>query len=117
MTLAAHAFRELPEHYSRRQAITRFCQGLLDKNVASQVSSKVPATIEEAINNAKWCQHVHQTVYGKEKPRQSESDSDDTYNVMQVSGRGQQPVTQSNSAVAPLITSVEKMLTDFRREI
>ena len=59
------AFKDLPEHHSTQQAITRFCQGLADKAVASQVSNKVPATMEETINNAKWCQHVHQAVYGK----------------------------------------------------
>ena len=67
LTLASRAFRDLPEHYSTLQAITRFSQGLADKAVASQVSNKVPATTEGAINNARWCQYVHQAVYGKEK--------------------------------------------------
>ena len=43
------------------------------------MSNKVPATMEEAINNAKWCQHVHQTVYGKktERTRVVNSDPDE----------------------------------------
>ena len=119
MTLAVRAFRELPESYSVQQAITRFCQGLIDKEVASQVSSKVPTTMEEAINNAKWCQHVHQAVYGNkvDRSKQSESDSEESYRVMPINKRQQESAAQNSSTSNPVLSSVEKMLADFRLEI
>ena len=30
LTLATKAFKRLPEHYSSKQAVIRFCEGLLD---------------------------------------------------------------------------------------
>ena len=38
VTLATRAFRELPESYANQKAVVRFCQGLLNKDVATQVS-------------------------------------------------------------------------------
>ena len=71
VTLATRAFRELPESYANQQAVVRFCQGLLDKDVASQVSIKEPASMEDAINKVRWGRHVQQAVFGKKKREKS----------------------------------------------
>ena len=120
LTLASRAFRDLPEHYSTLQAITRFSQGLADKAVASQVSNKVPATMEEAINNARWCQHVQQAVYGKEKKYtrgEVESDSEEPMVYSTVHQRPAESAPQGGAGATQPLSSVEKLLDDFRREM
>ena len=100
------------------QAITCFFQDLIDNEVASQVRSKVPSTMEEAINNAKWCQHVHQAVYGNkvDRSKQFESESEESYRVMPINKRQQESAARNSSSSNPVLSSIEKMLADFRIE-
>ena len=64
MALASKAFRHLPENYGSQQATIRFCQGLLDKEAWQHVCVHGPKSMEEAINNVRWFEHVHHDVYG-----------------------------------------------------
>ncbi|MCG8079185.1 MAG: hypothetical protein JAY75_23555, partial [Candidatus Thiodiazotropha taylori] len=118
LTLAARAFRELPESYCHQQAVARFCQGLADKAVASQVSNVIPSTMEEAINNARWSQHVHQAVYGKKKDRTRVSDSEsDDQRVYAVQQSIPAPAAQGQGTSTSTLNMMEKLLADFRLEI
>ena len=73
MTLAVKAFKTLPERYARKQAVSRFCEGLLDKEAGLSVSVDDPPTIEMAINKVRRYQHVHSSVYGKSGKRDKRS--------------------------------------------
>ena len=69
LTLATKAFKMLPEHYSSKQAVIRFCEGLLDREAGLRVGMDKPANIEQAINSIRWYQHLQQSVYGKSSKR------------------------------------------------
>ena len=69
LTLATKAFKTLPEHYSSKQAVVRFCEGLLDREAGLRVGMDKPANIEQAINSVRWYQHLQQSVYGKSSKR------------------------------------------------
>ena len=73
MTLGVKAFKTLPERYARRQAVSRFCEGLLDREAGLSVSVDDPPTIEIAINKVRRYQHVHSSVYGKSGKRDKRS--------------------------------------------
>ena len=61
LTLATKAFKRLPEHYSSKQAVKRFCEGLFD-GAGLRVGMDKPANIEQAINSVRWYQHLQQFV-------------------------------------------------------
>ena len=69
LTLATKAFKRLPEHYSSKQAVIRFCEGLLDREAGLRVGMDKPANMEQAINSIRWYQHLQQSVYGKSNKR------------------------------------------------
>ena len=69
LTLATKAFKRLLEHYSSKQAVIRFCEGLLDRKAGLRVGMDKPANIEQAINSIRWYQHLQQSVYGKSNKR------------------------------------------------
>ena len=120
VTLATRAFRELPESYANQQAVVRFCQGLLDKEVASQVSIKEPASMEDAINKVRWGQHVQQAVFGKKKERnrKSDSDDDDLYMVSEIVSTKQSAANLQRSGNAyPSQGSMEQLIENLRQEM
>jgi hypothetical protein len=79
MTLAANAFKALPEYYSNRQTVRKFCEGLVDKEaaVAVPVTMDKPSTMEAAMNKIQW----YKPVYGGSKKRASKEVVDDDANV------------------------------------
>ena len=119
VTLSTRAFRELPETCASQQAVVRFCQGLLDKDVASQVSNKEPANMEDAINNVRWCQHVQQAVFGKKRERNRKSDDDSTFfSVPEMVSTSQTvPNTQRKASSNPSEGSVETSIENLRQEM
>ena len=122
VTLATIAFRELPESYANQQAVVRFCQGLLDKDVASQVSIKEPASMEDAINKVRWGQHVQQAVFGKKKERnrKSDSDDDDLYMVSEIVSTKQSAAAanvQRSGNAYPSEGSMEQLIENLRQEM
>ena len=117
VTLSTRAFRELPETFANQQAVVRFCQGLLDKNVATQVSNKEPANMEDAINNVRWCQHVQQAVFGKKKERNRKSDDDSTFFCVPEMVSQTVPNTQRRVSSNPSEGSVESLIENLRQEM
>ncbi len=69
LTMAMVDFRDLPEYYSNQQAVIRFCQGLLDKDAGQHVCMSKPHTVDHAMDDVRWFQHVHQAVQGKSNRR------------------------------------------------
>ena len=67
LTLATKAYKRWPEHYSSKQAVLRFCEGLLGRKAGLRVGMDKPADMEQAINSVRWYQHLQQSVYGKSK--------------------------------------------------
>ena len=51
LTLTTKAFKTLPEHYFSKQAVVRFCEGLLVRETGLRVGMDKPANIEQAINS------------------------------------------------------------------
>ena len=76
--------------------------------------------MEEAINNARWCQHVHQAVYGKEKKftrGEGESDSEEPMVYSTVHQRPAESAPQGGARATQPLRSMEMLLDDFRREM
>ncbi|KAH3817331.1 hypothetical protein DPMN_118864 [Dreissena polymorpha] len=67
MTLATHAFRDLPDEHMNRQTILRFCHGLVDKHVGEGVANMRPITMEEAIDKVKWAKYTRGLIYNKQE--------------------------------------------------
>jgi hypothetical protein len=65
LTLATPAFRDLPESHRRQEAISKFCQGCLDKEAAKQSCFVNPRSMEAALNLVKHHQYITQAVDGK----------------------------------------------------
>ena len=88
-------------------------------NVASQVSNNEPANMEDAINNARWCQHVQQAVFGKKKERNRKSDDDSTFFFVSklVSTSQTVPNTQRRVSSNPSEGSVETLIENLRQEM
>ena len=118
VTLATRAFRELPESYANQKAVVRFCQGLLNKDVATQVSIKEPASMEDAIYKVRWGQHVQQAVFGKKKERNRKSDDDDLYMVSEIVSTKQSTANVQRSGNAyPSEGSMEQLIENLRQEM
>ena len=76
--------------------------------------------MEEAINNARWCQHVHQAVYVKEKKftrGEGESDSEEPMVYSTVHQRPAESALQGGARATQPLRSMEMLLDDFRREM
>ncbi|KAH3834919.1 hypothetical protein DPMN_108252 [Dreissena polymorpha] len=50
LTLATTASRDLPYAYATEQAVTKFCQGLLDKEAGKHVRLQLPTSMGDAMN-------------------------------------------------------------------
>ena len=65
--LAMKAYRDLPEEYSEKQAILRFCLGCINKEAGEAVANKRPASMAEAIDCVKWAVHTHTAIHGRSR--------------------------------------------------
>ena len=61
LTLAAKAYKDLPEAWIRRHAIIRFCMGCLDLEAGQHACIKQPKSFEEAMDNLEWFQCINKT--------------------------------------------------------
>ncbi len=61
-SLAARAFQDLPEHYCTQQVVNRFLQGMTDKEAGQHVCMGKPVSLQQAINDVLWYQHVHNAM-------------------------------------------------------
>ncbi|XP_060602282.1 uncharacterized protein LOC132755437 [Ruditapes philippinarum] len=114
MTLATNALKDLPEYYSNRQTVSKFCEGLVDKDAAVAVAMDRPSTMEEAMNKVHWYQHLHQSVYGRSKKRASKEVFDDGANVFALEEAPE--VAQANAAPSQLSSfevAIEKLQRCF----
>ncbi|MES9882036.1 MAG: hypothetical protein ABW185_14260 [Sedimenticola sp.] len=132
MTLAGKAFSKLPDNYTNQQIVIQFCQGIEDKEAGQIVFTKRPATIEQAVNDVRWAQHVRQAMYGRGgrrdpkrgKERESEHAESAHAYAMQDREMGYAPQGETGvnptrldkleSAIAELNSAMEK-LTMSRR--
>ena len=64
-TLATHAFADLKEKHQEQEAISKFCQGCIDKVAAKHACFKRPSTMEEALDLLKYHQYISQAVDGE----------------------------------------------------
>ena len=66
-TLATHAFADLKEKHQEQEAISKFCQGCIDKVAAKHACFERPSTMEEALDLVKYHQYISQAVNGEKK--------------------------------------------------
>ena len=64
-TLATHAFADLKEKHQEQEAISKFCQGCIDKVAAKHACFERPSTMEEALDLVKYHQYISQAVDGE----------------------------------------------------
>ncbi|KAH3808166.1 hypothetical protein DPMN_136517 [Dreissena polymorpha] len=60
LTLATPAFRHLPEKHCSQEAISRFCQGCIDKKAGKHACFEQPRTIQEALDKVRNHQYITQ---------------------------------------------------------
>lgn len=119
MTLATRAFKDLPEHYSNRQAVIKFCEGLTDKDAGLAVALDKPSTMEQAMNKIRWFQHLHQSVYGRSKKRTSKETADDSASVRAVQGTSSEgaQAKATPSQTSSLEAAIDKLQKSFDRMV
>ena len=94
-TLEDWAFRDLPDY-----------------EVGQHVGVQGPTSMEEAINNVRWFEHVHHAVYGKSKPRKQTREEDGP-SVLAV---GEETPSSSNNGQASAgLSGIEATLTKLRK--
>ena len=69
LTLAAKAYKDLPEAWIRRHAIIRFCMGCLDLEAGQHAYIQQPKLFKEAMDKMEWFQCINKTS----KPRRPSS--------------------------------------------
>ena len=82
LTLAAKAYKDLPETWIRRHAIIRFCMGCLDREAGQHACIQQPKTFDEAMNKIEWFRCITKTTKSKSVPSKS-SKSDSSINAYQ----------------------------------
>ncbi|XP_052219603.1 uncharacterized protein LOC127850481 [Dreissena polymorpha] len=65
LTLATPAFRDLPDQFGQREAVSRFCQGCIDREAGKHACFERPRTIQHALDLVRHHQYVSQVVDGK----------------------------------------------------
>ncbi|XP_052273390.1 uncharacterized protein LOC127873552 [Dreissena polymorpha] len=78
LTLAIPAFRKLPEKHNMQEAISKFCQGCVDKEAGKHACFGRPHSMKKAIDLVRHHQYVTQAVDG--------TGMSDSYAVTAVSG-------------------------------
>ena len=114
LTLATKAFKMLPEHYSSKQAVIRFCEGLLDREAGLHVGMDKPANIEQAINGIRWYQHLQQSVYGKSNKRDQRKQEEVYVKVAQETRVQNESLDeQSSSRISALEAAMTRLQESF----
>jgi hypothetical protein len=65
LILAVRAFKGLPVSFIEEQVISRFCQGLLDKDAGHHVCMQSPSSVQGAIQIVRKYQQVYKAMHGK----------------------------------------------------
>ena len=74
LTLATKAFKRLQEHYSSKQAVIRFCEGLLDREAELRFGMDKPVTWNKSLialdgSSTCSCPFMVKTVIGTKENR------------------------------------------------
>jgi len=83
LTLATPAFRDLPDQFGQREAVSRFCQGCIDREAGKHACFERPRTIQHALDLVRHHQYVSQVVDGKKARKY---DQEVTVNAVQSPG-------------------------------
>ncbi|KAH3716154.1 hypothetical protein DPMN_058873 [Dreissena polymorpha] len=65
LTLAIPAFRDLPDQFGQREAVSKFCQGCIDSEAGKHACFERPRSIQHAVDLVRHHQYVTQVVDGK----------------------------------------------------
>lgn len=108
------AFKTLSEHYSSKQAVVRFCEGLLDREAGLRVGMDKPANIEQAINSVRWYQHLQQSVYGKSSKREQRKQEEVYVKAVQETRVQSESLDeQSSSRISSLEAAMARLQKSF----
>ena len=80
LTLAAKAYKDLPEAWIRRHAIIRFCMGCLDLEAGQHACIQQPKSFEEAMDKMEWFQCINKTSKSR-RPSSKATKSDPPVNA------------------------------------
>ena len=80
LTLAAKAYKDMPEAWIRRHAIIRFCMGCLDLEAGQHACTQQPKSFDEAMDKIEWFRCITKTTKSKSVPSKS-SKSDSSVNA------------------------------------
>ena len=80
LTLAAKAYKDLPEAWIRRHAIIRFCMGCLDLDAGQHACIQQPKSFEEAMDKMEWFQCINKTSKSRH-PSSKATESDPPVNA------------------------------------
>ncbi|XP_013398410.1 uncharacterized protein LOC106164909 [Lingula anatina] len=58
LLLATDAYPDLPESFTLKECITKFCQGCIDQEAGKYARLSQPNTLEDAMNKVSYFQHV-----------------------------------------------------------
>ncbi|KAH3813546.1 hypothetical protein DPMN_142007 [Dreissena polymorpha] len=105
LTLATPAFRDLPEQFGQREAVSKFCQDCIDREAGKHACFKRPRTIQHAVDLVRHHQYDTQMVDGK-KARQY--DQEIAVNTVQSPGDGR--IEKLNKAIEQLTCKFEASL-------
>ncbi|KAH3848765.1 hypothetical protein DPMN_091145 [Dreissena polymorpha] len=117
MTLAAKAFRDLPEDYMYSQAILSFCHGCSHKEAGEVAANANPSTIEAAVDKVKWAVHTHTAVHcrAKRDVRQTTvHESSQGWSVYEVK---EEPQSQTGQSKLTRLGACEKRLDTIEKQI
>ena len=115
-TMAAEAFREVPEKYSNEQVIARFCQGLSDIEAGHSVFMRSFSTIEDAMNEVKLYQHAKQAMGRPKRTSQSVTATDYEDPPVQVSAV-QARETPAVSNIESILAKLQLELTEVKEQL
>ncbi|KAH3777073.1 hypothetical protein DPMN_178510 [Dreissena polymorpha] len=65
LTLATPAFRDLPDQFGQREAVSKLCQGCIDREAGKHACFARPRTIQHAVDLVRHHRYVTQVVDGK----------------------------------------------------
>ncbi|KAH3814715.1 hypothetical protein DPMN_143224 [Dreissena polymorpha] len=104
LTLATPAFRHLPEKHCSRKAISKFCQGCIDKESGKHACFEQPRTIQEALDKVRHHQYITQAIDGK---RTNRSKAEPSLNTVQ--SETDSRFSQLEKAIQQLSKQLEKL--------
>lgn len=103
------------QQYTSRQIVTKFCGGLLDKEMGEYVTRQRPKNLDEALENVKWALHSRRVVRGRvrREVRQVLINEDDMNRGVTVASVSHTPKPHNNCKLEGRVSELEKNLSDF----